>query len=81
MLMCQDLAAIASDYIEGRLGVMERLSVKSHLMMCRHCRSFVGNLRESMELIRRESADPLDETYARRIDEAIQQALEDRDRR
>lgn len=77
MLMCQDLAVIASDYLEGRLGAMDRLSVKTHLMMCRRCRSFVGNLRESMELIRRQSGEAIDERYARRLDDAIRQAIRD----
>jgi predicted anti-sigma-YlaC factor YlaD len=51
MLMCRDLARIASDYIDGELGPMGRVSVKMHLLMCGHCRTFIGNLRECVELM------------------------------
>lgn len=45
MLMCRDLAVIASDYIDGELPVFQKMSVKMHLLMCRDCRTFIGNLR------------------------------------
>lgn len=38
MLKCSELARIASDYIDGELGTRRNLSVKTHLMMCKHCR-------------------------------------------
>ena len=75
MLMCRDLARIASDYIDGELGPMERLSVKMHLMMCGHCRTFIGNLRASAELLRAHSSGKPDPELVRRIDEQIAQAL------
>ena len=40
MLMCRDLARIASDYIDGELGTGKVMSVKMHLLMCGRCRSF-----------------------------------------
>ena len=51
MLKCSELARIASDYIDGELGTRRNLSVKTHLMMCKHCRTFIGNLRASNELL------------------------------
>lgn len=78
MLMCRDLARIASEYIDGRLGPAEKLSIRMHLLMCRHCRSFIGNLRESIRLIQGHSDYRLDEDYARRLDEAIAQTLNSR---
>ncbi|MDX1756302.1 MAG: zf-HC2 domain-containing protein [Marinobacter sp.] len=75
MLMCRDLAIIASDYLEGELATADRLSVKMHLMMCRHCRSFIGNLRNSVELMRAHSSQSLDPAYAHRLDEEIARAL------
>lgn len=75
MLMCRDLARIGSDYIDGKLGPTDTLSVKMHLLMCRDCRSFIGNLRESARLIQGHSDYPMDEDYARRLDSAVDEAL------
>lgn len=76
MLMCKDVATLASDYIDDELGTVKRLSIGAHLLMCRHCRSLIGNLRTTRELIRRGSGEPLDENYASRLDAAIAAALD-----
>lgn len=78
MLMCRDLAKIASNYIDGNLGPAGTLSVKMHLLMCRHCRSFIGNLRESVRLMQGHSEQRLDEHYARRLTLAVDEALKQR---
>ncbi|MCM0614017.1 zf-HC2 domain-containing protein [Marinobacter sediminum] len=78
MLMCRDLAEIASDYIDGELNVQKNLSVKMHLMMCRDCRSFIGNLRASTELMKAHSSGNPDEELMRRIDERVAEALKSR---
>ncbi|WP_339801370.1 zf-HC2 domain-containing protein [uncultured Marinobacter sp.] len=75
MLMCRDLARIGSDYIDGKLRPAETISVRMHLMMCKDCRSFIGNLRESVRLIQSHSDYRMDEDYATRIDGAINDAL------
>jgi len=75
MLMCRDLAVIASDYIDGELPVLQKMSVRMHLMMCRHCRTFIGNLRESTELMKAHSSGQEDEELIRRIDERVAKAL------
>ncbi|MDF0751565.1 zf-HC2 domain-containing protein [Marinobacter sp. 71-i] len=75
MLMCRDLARIASDYIDNELGTAQKLSVKMHLMMCRDCRSFIGNLRASTDLIQAHSSYKPDPELVRRIDEQVAQAL------
>ena len=75
MLKCRDLAHIASDYIDGELGPMDTVSVKMHLMMCGHCRNFIGNLRSSIKLMEAHSSTELDEELLRRIDEQITKAL------
>ncbi|WP_166268733.1 zf-HC2 domain-containing protein [Marinobacter caseinilyticus] len=76
MLMCRDLAIVASDYIDGNLGAVDNLSVRMHLLMCRHCRSFIGNLRSSIQLMRGHSDNVLDDRLARRLDREIDKALQ-----
>ncbi|MGO1749045.1 MAG: zf-HC2 domain-containing protein [Marinobacter sp.] len=75
MLMCKDLAGIASDYIDGELTGQQNLSVKMHLMMCKHCRTFIGNLRASTELMKAHSSGKPNEEFMRRIDERVKEAL------
>ncbi len=76
MLMCRDLARIASDYIDGELGTMDRVSVKMHLLMCGQCRTFIGNLRESIDLMKAHSSQQVDEELVRKIDERVAELLE-----
>ncbi len=80
MLMCRDLARIASEYIDGELGTMETVSVKMHLMMCGHCRTFIGNLRASIDLMKAHSSQQVDEDLVRRIDERVTESLNARSR-
>ena len=75
MLMCKDLAVIASDYIDGELGPMDKVSVKMHLLMCGHCRTFIGNLRESIDLMKAHSSQQVDEELIQKIDERVAESL------
>ncbi len=78
MLMCRELAGIASDYIDGELSTGRSLSVQMHLMMCRHCRSFIGNLRASTELLRGHSSARVDQAVIDRINHRVTEALSHR---
>ncbi|EMP54390.1 hypothetical protein MSNKSG1_15571 [Marinobacter santoriniensis NKSG1] len=73
--MCRDLATIASDYIDGELSGRQNLSVKMHLLMCRDCQTFIGNLRASSELMNAHSSRKLSNEFLRRIDERVARAL------
>ncbi|MCG8523524.1 MAG: zf-HC2 domain-containing protein [Pseudomonadales bacterium] len=75
MLKCSELARIASDYIDGELDTRRNLSVKTHLMMCRHCRTFIGNLRASNELLGAHASARTEEAFLRKIDERVAEAL------
>lgn len=78
MLMCRELAGIASDYIDGELSTGQNLSVKFHLMMCGNCRTFIGNLRMSTELIQAHTSIIPNEPLLQEIDRRISQVLEQR---
>lgn len=75
MLMCRGLAELASDYVDGELGVGKKLSVRMHILLCRHCRSFVTNLRTSAVLIQAHSSSQVDEALISRIDAEVGRAL------
>lgn len=76
MLMCRDLAHIASDYIDGELGTRQTLSVKLHLLMCRHCRTFINNLMITTEIVTHHSSARVEDELLRRIDERVARALD-----
>lgn len=75
MLMCKDLAEIASDYIDDELTSRRKLSVKVHLMMCKDCRTFIGNLRTTTDLFKVHSSGRVDEEFLRRVGERVAEAL------
>ncbi len=60
MHSCQEIAALASDYLEGRLGVASRTMVKLHLSMCETCRRYVGQLQQVIAAAVEAVVDPRD---------------------
>ena len=52
MLSCKDLVAHSSDFLDGQLSLRERLGVRAHLAMCRHCRRFIRQMKVSQHVLR-----------------------------
>lgn len=73
MLRCSEVAERATIYLEGDMPRMARWAMRLHLLMCRHCRRFVHQLRSSAELFqahagaRRQAAGGVDEQQVREI--------------
>jgi anti-sigma factor ChrR (cupin superfamily) len=53
MLSCKALVARASEFLDGELGIGQRMSVRMHLVMCRHCRRFIKQMRLSQAVLRK----------------------------
>lgn len=51
MLTCREVSEVASDYLDGQLGWVNRLRVRAHLAMCRRCRDFVAQLADVIVLL------------------------------
>ncbi len=51
MLTCKQLTEIVTDYLEGRLSLMQRLRFQMHLGMCRHCRAYVRSMRMTIKIL------------------------------
>ena len=49
MLNCKQAAALMSQGMDKELGMMQKMSLRFHLMMCRGCRNFS----KQMEFLRR----------------------------
>lgn len=52
MLTCQELVAHSSDYLDGQLCLRERIAVRAHLAMCRHCRRFIRQMKVTQAVLR-----------------------------
>jgi anti-sigma factor RsiW len=50
MLSCQDITEVITDYIEGRMSMGKRLKFHMHLGMCRHCRRYLRQVRQTIRL-------------------------------
>ena len=52
MLRCRDVADLSSDYVNGDLTWSRRFAVRLHLTICRFCRRYVRQMRETVGLLR-----------------------------
>lgn len=59
MLTCKDIATLATDHLEGRLSFGQRLRIRLHLAMCRHCRTYVEQIAQTIDTLRRMPMDPV----------------------
>ncbi len=59
MLSCKELTELVTDYLEENLPWRERLRVKVHLWMCRHCQRYVDQMRKVVVLLRRFPTEPI----------------------
>lgn len=64
MLTCRDIATQASDYLERKLTLRQRLAVGLHLLLCGRCRDFLRHLRVSLAYYRGLSPKALDDAEA-----------------
>ena len=65
MLKCKHVVEQASSYVDGEMGLFQRLRFRWHLAMCKHCQQFVTNFSRGIEMIKRL---PRDEVTQEQID-------------
>jgi anti-sigma factor RsiW len=61
MLTCADIVKLVTDYNEGRLTPTERRRFEEHVSICAPCRSFLAQMRRTVELageLREEDVPP-----------------------
>lgn len=60
MMTCRDVSALANDRVDGLLSRRQRIGVRLHLMMCKHCRRAMRQLEATLALVRasRAAAEP-----------------------
>ena len=60
-LPCQALVELVTDYLEGRLTPVERRRFEAHLALCRACRTYLEQMRQTLRALGslpEESIDP-----------------------
>ncbi len=53
MLTCQELTELVTDYLEDRVSFMDRLRFRFHIGMCRHCRAYLDQMRQTIRTLGR----------------------------
>lgn len=51
MLTCRQLTEIVTDYLEGRLSLVERLRFELHVGMCSHCRAYLRQMKQTVQTL------------------------------
>lgn len=58
MLSCQDITALVSDYMEGRLTFGQRVRFQLHLGICRGCRRYLAQMKQTVQLLGKMPDEP-----------------------
>ncbi len=51
MLTCKELTELVTDYLEGRQSFLQRMRFEAHLGMCRHCRAYLRQMRDTIQTL------------------------------
>ena len=58
-LVCQQVVELVTDYLEGALSEADRQRFEGHLAGCPHCTEYLAQMRETIRLAGRVSAEDL----------------------
>lgn len=58
MLTCRQMTELVTDYLENRMIWWDRVRFQMHLGMCRHCREYVRQMRETIRTTGRVEIEP-----------------------
>ncbi|WP_295718400.1 peroxidase-related enzyme [uncultured Halovibrio sp.] len=77
MLKCHEISALASDWLDGELTTGQKMKVRLHLMMCRHCRNLVDGLATTQRILvqRVESEAAIPDQFLQRTTSALDARL------
>jgi predicted anti-sigma-YlaC factor YlaD len=67
MLRCKEIVARSSEYLEGDLSGWQKFNYRLHLLMCIHCRRYMGHFRTAVRVAGRVAKKDLAAPEAERI--------------
>ena len=53
MMTCRELTELVSDHLEGALPLVDRLRFQLHLGLCRNCRAYLRQMRQTLRILGR----------------------------
>lgn len=48
MLTCNEITALVTDYLEGRMRLADRMRFQMHVGMCKHCRAYLKQMKATV---------------------------------
>lgn len=57
MLTCKQITELVTDYLEGRMRLMDRIRFHVHLGMCTHCRVYLRQMKATVGALGRMPED------------------------
>jgi len=80
MLTCRDAAALAGDYLDGRLGRYRTARMRLHEAICPNCRRYIRQLRRAAALAAHAGASGLTASGQAEVMAAFRRRYPDRSR-
>ena len=59
MLSCQQMTDLVTDYLEGRMGLADRMRFQMHLGMCKHCRAYLRQMKATIATLGKLPDEPV----------------------
>lgn len=53
MLSCKHIVDLGTDYLDQELGFWKKTEMKMHLLICRHCRRYMKQLKQTIAMLSR----------------------------
>lgn len=77
MLSCKHIVDLGTDYLDQELGFWKKTEMKMHLMICRHCRRYMKQLKLTIAMLSRwqlkqpsqEQLEQLKSNYQKKVTE------------
>lgn len=51
MLTCKEITELVTDYLEGRMGLADRMRFQMHVGMCKHCRAYLKQMKATVAVL------------------------------
>ena len=67
MLSCKEASALASSELDRKLPLLQRLGLRTHLMMCKYCRRYKKQLQMLRDMARQYEAMELSASPSERL--------------
>ena len=58
---CEDLTELITDFLEDRLGIVDRVLFRAHVATCPSCRAYLGQMRATVDQLDRLEPTPMPE--------------------